>query len=140
MKSSRFRESFRKSASKGHILVGTLLRQIFPYSKIYQEYPVNKILPSFRSGRHKYDWVVLDKLLVIEVMGEQHYKAVRWSSRMSDDDAELALMERRRTDMEKREAALEAGFHYLEIPYSDLESLTRDGLFSRIYATIMGEE
>ena len=74
MKTSRFKYGYRRSASKLHKKTGDLLREMFPSMRIYQEYPVNKINSSYNTGRHKFDWVILDLKAVIECHGAQHYQ------------------------------------------------------------------
>lgn len=144
-KTSRFRHAYRDNASKGHILCGEAIRNIFPLNKVYQEYPYDKIL---KAGYTKYntprdvwnsammqeasrlhaDWVVLDIGLIIEFQGEHHYGPVGYDS--DYDKAESNYMRRHYLDKKKRAIANEASFIYIEIPYfenmKDIEGLIRN--------------
>lgn len=121
MKSSRFQYEYRESASKLHKKVGEALRSgIFSKYKVYQEYPVDKINDSYRNSSHKFDWVILDLFLVIEAHGMQHYKKVNFGG-MSDEQAEERFVSQRHRDNVKMDAAIEAGFTYIVVPYSDIK-------------------
>lgn len=133
MKTSRFKTGYRENSSKLHRAIGDCLRtKGSPFSgyKIYQEYPVNKINPNYPTGAHKFDWVVLDLRLVIEVHGEQHYRPVTFGG-ISYDEAERRLREQQYRDRAKMDAALESGYGYIEIPYSEIKNVTTQFLWKR---------
>lgn len=114
MKSSRLKPEIRDNASKHHKLVGEILKtkEPFKHYKIYQEYPVNKINPEFKSGREKFDWVVLDLKIVIECHGRQHYEFVE----LFHHDYK-GFIEQQERDFQKKKAVEEVGFTYIEIRY-----------------------
>lgn len=127
MKIHRLKESYRNNASKLHRKVGDVLRSsnIFGTHKIYQEYPVNKIDPSYPSAAHKFDWVIKDLFLVIECHGEQHYNPVNFGG-ISDEEAQINFATQRHRDNIKMDAAIHAGYTYIVIPYSDVKLVNEE--------------
>ena len=125
MKSKRFQYDYRESASKLHKKIGDTIRNkdsiFYPY-KIYQEYPVSKINNSYKNNKHKFDWVILDLYLIIEGMGQQHIKPTCFGG-ISKEQAEENFIDQKYRDTVKMNAAIEAGFTYLSIPYSDLDKI-----------------
>lgn len=133
------RDQELEQASSGHQFIGKLLAQPpFLAYRIRQEYPVQLINPSWHSGRHKFDWVILDLKLVIEVHGAQHSQPVRWSNDISQDEAIAALENRQRVDWQKQRAAEEAGWGYIAIPQTliDQGQVTRDWLVQALTAVL----
>jgi hypothetical protein len=61
--------------------------------------------------------------MVVEGMGVQHTKLVRWSKDQSEEEIQDSLTGIKYRDNEKMQAAIEADFTYLEVPYSDLEKI-----------------
>lgn len=122
MKLSRLQYEYRDSASKLHKHIGRVLREskLFSHYKVYQEYPVNLINTSYPNAQHKFDWVILDLAIVIEVHGQQHYSATSFGS--NKDKAEL-FYDLKRRDKKKRDAAIDAGFTYLEISYDEIDKV-----------------
>ncbi len=117
---SRRNPSYRSNASKLHIEVGEMLFSS-PYTKsyrIYQEYPVKKICPKFKSGKEKFDWVILDLQLVIECHGEQHYTPICFGG-ISLDEAKLNFKKQQVRDRLKKEAALSVGWSYMVFKYDE---------------------
>jgi hypothetical protein len=137
MKTSRFRHSYRENSSRLHRKVGEILRApagYFSGYKIYQEYPVQKVNPDWHSGRHHFDWVILDLRVIIEVHGEQHYKPVCFGG-ISEEEAEAKLTQQQMSDAAKREAALDAGWAYVAIPWDMVDRLTSGFLVDLIEAS-----
>lgn len=132
MKSSRFQFKYRKNASKLHKKVGDLLRSsdYFKHYEIYQEYPVVRINPKYKYTRHHFDWVIPKLQLVLECHGRQHFQSVAF-----DGDQEKAIenfKELQIRDTIKKEAAIAAGYSFLEIPYTLEKDLTEDVLLDLI--------
>lgn len=132
MKQKRFQYTYRSNASKLHKKTGDVLRAeggIFAHFQIYQEYPVDKINTNFPDSRCKFDWVLPDILLVIECHGENHYQPINWGSQ--DDskaiDQYKALKIR---DQAKKDAALQAGYTYIVIPYTDFKILDEEYIWN----------
>lgn len=118
MKNSRFQFSYRKSASKLHKKIGEVLRTstVFKNYEIYQEYPVVRVNPNYEHSRHHFDWVIPKLSIVIEGHGKQHFQPVAF-----DGDKEKAVelfQELQFRDTIKKEAAYQAGFIYVEVPFS----------------------
>lgn len=149
-RTSRFRIS-SKNASKGHTKLGSVLREIFPMNKIYQEYGYDMILlkgyKTFgvpeefrdkfllkRARRLKADWVVLDMMLAFEYQGLHHYEAIDYEK--NPDTAESNLQRRIMLDKVKRIICKEANFFLVEIPY--WEDLSVSNLSRMIDETMSG--
>jgi len=133
LKTKRFKYSPSSSASYPHKKVGEFLRaSSYKNYRIYQEYPVNKINPSFRDGRCKFDWVILDLRVVIEVMGAQHYKPTYWSKSTTQEEAETRYQEIIYRDGIKKKAAEEIGFVYIVIDANDVDTISEDWFASQI--------
>jgi very-short-patch-repair endonuclease len=129
MKASRFRKSYRRTASSLHRVVGRALRfQDGPFAnhKIYQEYPVCRVNTQYENTRHKFDWVVLDLKLVIECHGKQHYEPI---AHFLQDG--LSFLERKKVDRRKQLAAEAVGFTYVVVPYFSEENVTPEWLWDR---------
>jgi hypothetical protein len=119
--------------SSYHKKVGELLKSsIFKHYKIVEEYPVYKINPDWYSRRHRFDWVIKDLFVVIEVHGEQHYSTVRWSKETCQDEADAKLESNQANDHRKQQAALDAGYTYISIPHWDVTALTAHQLLARV--------
>ena len=134
MKVRRFRQDYRETASSLHKHIGEVLRNspLFCHHKIYQEYPVDMIDPKV-SGRYKFDWVVLDLMLVIEVHGEQHYQPVDFGGQGADV-AEASYQEIKYRDRIKKGVALDAGFSYIEVPYHEIDQVDDEYLWKKYQA------
>lgn len=129
MKQRRFKRSYRNSASELHKIVGEALKRgPFAGCRVYQEYPVTEINPDYHSNRHKFDWVIVDHGLVIEVMGEQHFGPVTFGG-ISKDEAIINYHNQVIRDEIKKEAALDAGWTYITVPYWDHDKVDEYYLF-----------
>lgn len=132
MKSSRFKSGYRQTSSALHKAVGKALRSKqgpFKHHKVYQEYPVYRVNPSYANTRHKFDWVILDLKLVVECHGKQHYEPVEHF--LSDG---ASFLERKAVDRRKQLAAEAAGFTYVVVPYFSQDNVTSEWLWDR-YST-----
>lgn len=133
MKSHRFKSAYRAKASNLHKAVGDALRDPsgpFAGHRTYQEYPVNRVDPSFFSGAYKFDWVDLDAKLVIECHGKQHYEPTDFGGRgLKQAEENFAFI--RASDESKKDAALRAGWTYVVIPYWDQALIDPGYLWSR---------
>ena len=115
---------YRKSASKGHKLVGDYLRTnvLTKSFRIYQEYPI--------PGNTKYhvDYFIQELSIVVEIHGEQHLKPVAFDGKK--EGAKLAFLKQRERDRKKEELIKQAGWELVIIWYDELNNL--DLLFERI--------
>lgn len=121
-KSSRFQYKYRKSASKLHKAAGEILRShpLLKHYRSYQEYPVNRINPDFKNGKCKYDWVIIELRVIIEVMGEQHAK---WIPFFHKTEADFIAQQER--DREKKDAAEDAGWTYIAVAHNETLDVDR---------------
>lgn len=122
---------YHSNASKAHKTIGELLESspYFSNMRFYQEYPVNKIYPYYDSGREKFDWVILDIQVIIEMNGQHHYQPVRYGG-ISLEEAEIKLKEQIVRDAAKKNAAIAAGYAYVVFKYD--EDITMERLFSKM--------
>lgn len=129
---SKIPTNLAKKASKLHKKIGKLLTSedsIFKHLEIRQEYPANKVNPGFKSGREKYDWVILGQA-VIEIMGRQHFEYIPYfHTTKYDFQRQLAR------DEAKKNAAIEAGYAYVTVKYNE-HRLTLEDLTKRILRAI----
>jgi hypothetical protein len=118
-KQSRLKKEYRSNASKLHKAVGDMLHAspIFSNYRIYQEYPVNMISPYFDSGREKFDWVIMDLMVVIEAHGQQHYQPVCFGG-IPKEEAKQKYKEQVIRDLKKKLAAQKAGWTYVVFKYN----------------------
>jgi hypothetical protein len=109
--------------------VGDLLRSgttFIGLNEAYQEYPVSRVNPLFLDNSMHFDWVIPKLKIVIEIHGNQHFIPTAF-----DGDYDKAIEnfgELQYRDRIKKEAALEAGYIYLEIPYKDFRLIDSDYL------------
>lgn len=107
----------KEKQSKLHLLIGKLLKQnIFSNYRILEEYPVVKVNPLYKNTSHRFDWVILDLKVIIECHGKQHYSPVNFGG-ISNELAIERLSSQKVRDQNKAQAAINAGYTYLEIPY-----------------------
>ena len=134
MKKSKLPQQLAKNASKLHKHVGKLLVQLFPGYEVRQEYPVNKINLGFKSGREKFDWIVLGLNVVIEAHGIQHFKKTCFGG-ITGDEAKRNFRKQRERDWKKEEAVREAGWAYVVVKYTE-KDITLAELSSKILEAI----
>ena len=89
--------------------------------RIYQEYPANLISP-YLDSRLRYDWVILDWKVVIEMHGQHHYQPVRFGG-ITQEEAELNFQEQQERDRIKEDGATKAGWSYVVFKYDEPISL-----------------
>jgi very-short-patch-repair endonuclease len=126
---SRWTDQFKQlpNQSQFHERTRQLLCQgMFKSFKAYQEVPVDQIC-DYDNGSHRFDWYIPDLNVVIELHGEQHYKPTNRGN-ISYNKALQEFENGRMRDSAKKQAAIESGIKYVEIPYSlahklDLETL-----------------
>ncbi len=112
---------YAANASKLHRLVGEVLSITPPFSgmTLQQEVIVSSLF-KYPNNRDKYDWVVPELFLVIEVMGEQHFKP---GFNSDAGEALLNFKSQQFRDSQKKEAALLAGWTFIEIPFTDKKEI-----------------
>jgi len=123
-------DSYAKNSSKLHKKVGQLLKEgFFGNYNSYQECPLQFINPKTKY-RYRVDWIVPDLCLVIECQGKQHYSITSWEGKVTFEDIENFRLQQIRDDR-KREECINAGYVYLEIPYSDEKIINEDYLLEK---------
>jgi very-short-patch-repair endonuclease len=132
MKNKRFQHKYRENASNLHKAVGDCLREseLFGTQEIYQEYPVNKVNPKYANGRHKFDWVLPTIKLVVECHGQQHYKVVNFGYDTIEEAID-AFRDCKSRDNSKMDAALDAGYTYIVIPYTALKTINDQMIYDQ---------
>ena len=124
----------RPESSKLHSKIRELILKnpIMKSLKCYQEVPVVDLCPDYYSNAHRFDWYCEELNLVIEVHGQQHYTLTNRGN-IGRGQAEREFAKSRMRDSEKKQAALEAGYNYLEISYKDVKKLTHEGLQNLLF-------
>jgi len=127
---SRWTNQFTEltAQSKFHNKVRSLLvsDQILRGFNAYQEVSVKDLVPDY-PATHFFDWYVEELNLIVELHGAQHYKVVNFGN-VSYEDAQRAFKDIKRRDSQKKAAALEAGYSYLEISYKQYSKLSSEML------------
>lgn len=121
MKTSKLPTDLAKNASKLHKRVGELLvaeNSPYRFYEIRQEYMVSKVNPEYPSNREKFDWAIIGLNVVIETMGEQHYKPIKFGG-ISIEEAYRNLKRRIILDNNKQLAAKMAGWAYVVVSYKE---------------------
>ena len=114
------------------------LQEIFttdPYFKrmsCYQEVPVWTLIDGYRNHAHRFDWYVKELNLLIELHGRQHYVMTNYGN-IGYEDAMRAFHNIQKRDQEKMEAAIEAGYRYLEISYKQEKKLDGEYLKQLVF-------
>ena len=122
---SIFSEENQQNKSRLHQKVGQILNSpTFSSYRIYQEYPVNKLNPTYKNKKDRFDWVIDDLMIVIECHGAQHYN----NSLFNGNNG---LLYRKYKDMNKAAAAASAGYTYIEIPYTDIHLLNEQYIIQK---------
>jgi len=86
----------------------------------------------FDSGREKFDWVILDLMIVIECHGQQHYKPVCFGG-IPEEEAKIRFQEQVLRDLKKMQAAQKAGWTYIIFKY-DEKDITPSILLDKVAA------
>ena len=114
------------------------LRQIFVTDSFfknlscYQEVKVSALVPGYSSNMHCVDWYIEEFRLVIELHGEQHYKATNYGN-ASYEETQKNFNNIRYRDNLKKTALLNAGYEYIEIPYKSISKLDAEFLKNIIF-------
>jgi hypothetical protein len=123
--------------SQFHEALRTVLCTELPFAKLtcYQEVNVCDLFPEYEYTNHHYDWYIKELMLIIELHGNQHYKATSFGTiSIREKLINYNLLKFR--DTAKKGIALQNGFNYLEIPYKLKESLSANLLLELINESI----
>jgi len=97
--------------------------RFFKGFRCYQEVSVADIVEDFGDRRMKYDWYIEDLGVVLELHGAQHYKCVTFG-KVSYETAQQQFANIKHRDALKKQAAISAGYTYVEVPYKLAKKLT----------------
>lgn len=120
--------------SKFHNTVREILATSSFFSRLrcWQEVPVFELIEGYSNKLHRYDWYIEELGIIIELHGDQHYKPMFWSG-ISYEQAMSNLSKQQNADSLKKFAAIENGYRYVEIPYSEHRKLNEAAFKQAIY-------
>lgn len=102
----------------------------FLFYRAFQEVPLKDLVENYNGGM-RVDWYVEDLNLVIELHGKQHYEQTSFGaeSKLTSNFNWIASKDR---DSNKKGLLQDAGYLFVEIPYSDESILTQEYLLQKI--------
>jgi hypothetical protein len=104
----------------------------FKHLRCYQEVNVRDLIPTYEYTNHHYDWYIEELRCVIELHGKQHYTATNFGG-LSWQETQNQFQRMQYRDSIKKEAALGAGFTYVEIPYNHFSNLKAENFKNIIF-------
>lgn len=104
--------------SQFHENLRTVLCTERPFSNFscYQEVNVQDVFPDYEYNNHHYDWYIKELGLIIELHGNQHYKATSFG-KQTHRETIIGFNLTKYRDAAKKGIAIESGYTYIEIPY-----------------------
>ena len=108
--------------SQLQLKVESYIQDVYGY-RINHEYNCDIVAKNPKTGRklpYDNEIIIPEKRLIIEVMGESHYKIdlyVKKNAARHNNTPEQELADLQYRDKYKKDYALSQGYHYLEIPY-----------------------
>ncbi len=111
----------------------------FKQVQCFQEVPICNLIDGYDSIHEAADWYIESYNLIIELHGNQHYKATSFGN-MSYNEKIVSFNNIRYRDNKKKTALLNAGYNYLEIPYKLKDKLNADFLKNLIYESMNQDE
>jgi len=88
----------------------------------YQEVFLKDLIEDYEYGNYRYDWYISNIGVIIELHGSQHYKVTSFGGSSYEKTRKDFILSKTK-DLAKKEAAIEAGFKYVEIPYKMYKKL-----------------
>jgi len=112
--SSKGEEKIREFFKKNNIPYDTemAVKKLFPNSLMTLGYE-----------KKRYDFVLKDKKIIIEFDGEQHFKAVDFQSKMTEEEKYTKFLKDAKTDKIKDELAITHGYKILRIPFWEIDNI-----------------
>lgn len=104
---SAFHEAFRQLLITDHR---------FKHLRCYQEVNVQDLVEGYPHSNHHFDWYIYEWNTVIELHGEQHYKATSFG-KQTYEDKQIGFHRMQYRDNLKATSAQEVGINYIAIPY-----------------------
>ena len=131
MKRHQWANQFKQlpNQSNFHEKVRDLFKTDPFFSKLncYQEVNVAELILNYPHHNHHFDWYVEELAMIIELHGQQHYSIVNYGN-VGYDEAQRNLYKIQDRDNTKKTAAVQAGFEYVEIPYTAYAKLDSKSL------------
>ena len=100
----------------------------------YQEVFVCDLIPEYPYRMHRFDWYIDELATVVELHGQQHFMPVRFGD-SSYAQVQQLFRDNQTRDKAKRQAAIEAGYRYVSISYTQRKELSG----KMLKALILGE-
>lgn len=125
----------RKSASKLHKKVYEILKGsvFFKHLVIKQEVWLKELVGDYQYN-HYADFYIQDLSLVIEVMGQQHKKATRFSNETSHTIARDNLFKSKKRDKYKRTMLQGADYIYVDLWFD--EEFSEENILKKIVESL----
>lgn len=105
----------------------------FKQIQCFQEVPVSNLVSDYKNNMEAVDWYIDSLNVVIELHGEQHYKATGFGNE-SYNEKLVNFNNIRYRDNKKKTALIESGYTYIEIPYKLKSKLTAEFIKELIYS------
>jgi hypothetical protein len=123
------------SASKLHKKLKEIFvsDNFFKQLQCYQEVPLVDLVPSYPNRMDAIDWYVDEYNIIIECHGIQHYKMQSFGSKDSVFNQKKNFNNIQYRDNRKKTMLIDAGYDYLEIPYTDYTKITPAYLKQKIF-------
>jgi len=117
---------FQKNVSNLHKTVAEMISTcpVFTGQAMRQEVPVSELFPDYNNNRDKYDIVLPNLQVVIEVHGQQHEKPVAFGG--DQVAAIFRFQEGKKKDSDKEEIAILSGWTYMCFWYHEIKDLTSE--------------
>lgn len=121
----------KPDASKMHTKVQEILKEgTFKNLSCFQEVPVNELVENVKDILWV-DWFIEPLNLVIELHGIQHYKATSFS-REGKLKRDMNFIAGKQRDMNKKSLLEDAGYTFIEIPYTDESKLSEEYILNKL--------
>ena len=105
----------------------------FKQLNCFQEVLVKSLVPTYPNNFDAVDWYVDQLNVVIELHGVQHYKMQSFGSKDSYINQVKAFNNIKYRDNRKKTYLKDAGYTYIEIPYTHKNKLSSDFLKTLLY-------
>lgn len=137
LQKSKWKDKYfvKEDASKLHLALQSILLDSpsFRNFRAYQEVPVSDLV--FTKDILYIDWFIESLNIVIELHGIQHYKPTSFIN-VGNIKTQFDFIALRNRDRKKRYLLEEAGYIFIEIPYTDLKLLDEKYLLNKIQEKI----
>ena len=94
----------------------------------YQEVPLSFLVSNYPNNFDAVDWWIDELGVILELHGEQHYKAVNFSKNISFEEKQKNFFNIRFRDNRKKTALINSGYKYIEICYKNKNKINSNYL------------